>query len=63
MTVAERFEALACGASYAGSIPVRHPTNMNKQHPKNGYWVEIMPLTFGRSRIIVTDGHLVDDGW
>ena len=28
-----------------------------------GYWAEIMPLTFGRARIIVTDGYSVSDGW
>jgi hypothetical protein len=26
-------------------------------------YVEIMPLTFGRARIIVTDGYNVFDGW
>jgi len=27
------------------------------------YWIEIVPLTFGRARIIVTDGCFVSDGW
>lgn len=26
-------------------------------------WVEVIPLTFGRARIIVTDGFSVFDGW
>lgn len=26
-------------------------------------WVEVVPLTFGRARIIVTDGFGVYDGW
>lgn len=26
-------------------------------------WMEIQPLTFGRARIVVTDGIFVDDGW
>jgi hypothetical protein len=30
---------------------------------KDGRQVEIMPLTFGRVRIIVGDGVFVDDGW
>lgn len=29
----------------------------------DGYYAEIVPLTFGRARIIVTDGHQVEDGW
>lgn len=28
-----------------------------------GWWYEIMPLTFDRYRIILTDGNFVDDGW
>lgn len=28
-----------------------------------GYFVDIAPLTFGRARIIVTDGLDVSDGW
>ena len=28
-----------------------------------GWWYEIMPLTFDRYRIILTDGNYVDDGW
>lgn len=26
-------------------------------------WYEIMPLTFGKARIILTDGNFVYDGW
>jgi hypothetical protein len=29
----------------------------------SAHWTEIMPLTFGRARIIVTDGFSVFDGW
>ena len=28
-----------------------------------GYTIELMPLTFGRARIIVTDGIGVTEGW
>lgn len=28
-----------------------------------GWWYEIWPLTFGRARIILTDGYSVDSGW
>lgn len=28
-----------------------------------GWWYEITPLTYGRARIILTDGTYVDDGW
>ena len=28
-----------------------------------GWWYELMPLTFDRWRIILTDGDFVDDGW
>jgi hypothetical protein len=30
---------------------------------KNKFYYEIIPLTFGRARIIYTDGSLVDNGW
>jgi hypothetical protein len=26
-------------------------------------WAEIMPLTYGRARIILTDGYYVSDSW
>lgn len=26
-------------------------------------WLEIMPLTFGRARIIITDGHVIFNSW
>jgi hypothetical protein len=29
----------------------------------NGQIVEIMPLTFGRARIIIGDGYNVENGW
>lgn len=28
-----------------------------------GWWAEIVPLTYGRARIIVTDGYSVEHGW
>ena len=28
-----------------------------------GWRYDLMPLTYGRMRIILTDGRLVDDGW
>lgn len=28
-----------------------------------GYWVEVIPLTYGRARIILTDGFSVSDSW
>lgn len=28
-----------------------------------GYWIEIAPLTFGRARLIETDGLNVRQGW
>jgi len=35
-----------------------------KKKTKDGRIVEIMPLTFGRARIIIGDGHtFVDNGW
>jgi hypothetical protein len=43
--------------------------NLRKDSPKPGsngqmgWWYEIMPLTFDRYRIIITDGRYVDDGW
>lgn len=30
---------------------------------RSGWRYEIMPLTYGRARIILTDGRTVDDGW
>jgi hypothetical protein len=30
---------------------------------KNDEYVEIIPLTFSRYRIVVTDGYSVSDGW
>jgi hypothetical protein len=30
---------------------------------KEGLWAEIVPLTYGRARIIVTDGFGVYDSW
>lgn len=30
---------------------------------KTGHHAEIIPLTFGRARIIVADGCFVDDSW
>ena len=30
---------------------------------QEGWWYEIMPLTFDRARIVLTDGTYVDDGW
>lgn len=35
---------------------------MKREIPK-GYYLEIVPLTFGRARLIVTDGYLVEEGW
>jgi hypothetical protein len=29
----------------------------------DGWHAELIPLTFGRARIIVTDGTFVRDGW
>lgn len=26
-------------------------------------WAEIVPLTFGRARIVLTDGYFVADNW
>jgi hypothetical protein len=37
--------------------------NEFKKMLKDGRQVEILPLTFGRARIIIGDGYLVDDGW
>jgi len=28
-----------------------------------GWWYEIIPLTYDHYKIILTDGHFVDDGW
>ena len=30
---------------------------------QDGRWIEIEPRTFGKARIIVTDGRSVDDSW
>lgn len=30
---------------------------------REGYWVEVAPMTFGKYRLIVTDGWSVDDGY
>ena len=35
---------------------------MRKMLP-SGLWAEVMPLTFRRARIIITDGWSVEDGW
>jgi hypothetical protein len=34
-----------------------------KRTLKDGRIVEIIPLTFGRARIIIGDGYMADDGW
>jgi hypothetical protein len=34
-----------------------------KKELKNGWWAEVVPLTYGRARIIVTDGFAVADSW
>ncbi len=38
---------------------------MKKQFPSfpAGYYAEILPMTFGNFRIVVTDGTCVEDGW
>ena len=36
---------------------------LKKESVKPGWWYEIMPLTFYRYRIILTDGGFVEDGW
>ncbi len=30
---------------------------------REGWWAEIVPLTYGRARIIVTDGTLIENSW
>ncbi len=30
---------------------------------REGWWAEIIPLTYGRARITVTDGALVEAAW
>lgn len=30
---------------------------------RNGWWAEVMPLTFGRGRIVITDGYGIADSW
>lgn len=37
--------------------------SVTKPHPDGHHYVEIMPLTFGRARIVVTDGMSIEDGW
>lgn len=34
-----------------------------KKPLRTGWWAEVIPLTYGRARIIVTDGSSVDDSW
>lgn len=34
-----------------------------KKTLQDGREVEIIPLTFGRARIIIGDGYSVDDSW
>lgn len=34
-----------------------------KKNAPDGREIEIVPLTFGRARIIIGDGYNVDDGW
>ncbi len=34
-----------------------------KKDIRKGWWAEIVPLTYGRARIIVTDGFGVENGW
>jgi hypothetical protein len=36
---------------------------LHKEAAKEGWWYEIMPLTFDRARIVLTDGGYVEDGW
>ena len=36
---------------------------LQKAARRRGLRYEIMPLTYGRGRIILTDGAFVDDGW
>jgi hypothetical protein len=35
---------------------------MRKELP-DGRWFEVVPLIFGRARIVLTDGWSVDDSW
>jgi hypothetical protein len=37
--------------------------NVSKKEIRPGWWAEIVPLTFGRARIIVTDGTFIENGW
>ena len=34
-----------------------------KPHPDGRRAIEVWPLTFGRARIVLTDGHTNDDLW
>ncbi len=34
-----------------------------KKAIRAGWWAEITPLTYGRVRIIITDGTFVDNSW
>ena len=34
-----------------------------KKPIREGWWVEIVPLTYGRTRIVVTDGAWVENSW
>ena len=34
-----------------------------KKFIRNGWWAEITDLTYGRARIVVTDGSMVEEGW
>lgn len=34
-----------------------------KRPDREGYYWEILPLTFGRARIVYTDGMFVEDGY
>lgn len=39
-----------------------HPS-VRKDASRRGWYYEIMPLTFDRGRIVLTDGAFVDDSW
>ncbi len=37
---------------------------MTKPHPtRQGFWFEIWPMTYGKGRIVETDGVTVDSSW
>lgn len=44
------------------SSSLGHP-NVKTKEIRTGWWAEIMPLTFSRARIIITDGRFVEIGW